>query len=86
MVRRLLKLTIVMVLLLVIYLGYLVWTDKEIPTTREDLKETVTKGFQDGKEAFTKKVEEAKEGLKEKTDEIIEEKVEKLFDEPGRKK
>ena len=86
LVRRLLKLTVVMVLLLVIYFGYLVWSGQEVPTTPEELKETVTKGLQEGKAAITNKVEEVKEGLQIKTNEIIKEKVEKLFDEPESKK
>lgn len=79
-IKKLLKITIVTISLLVIYLGYLVYTGREVPKTADELKETLQEKSGEVKEVINKTVKEMNRSLKEKTSEIIEDKVEKLFE------
>jgi len=79
MVKRLMKLTIVIVILMAGYIGYLVWSEQEVPSTIEEMMEHVG-----GKmDAVTTKAGEVVEGVKEKVSEtvkeVMEEKVDSLF-------
>ena len=73
-------LALVTVAILTLYLGYLAYTGKEVPTTPEELKETIQEKIEEGKEVLEKKVKEMNRSLKKKTSELMEEKVEKLFE------
>ncbi len=79
-VKKLVKLALVTVAILTLYLGYLTYTGKEVPTTPEELKEKIQKGVEEGKEVIDQKVKEINRSLKKKTSELMEEKVEKLFE------
>ena len=65
LIKRLFKLALIILAAFVIYIAYLVWTGQDVPTSLEDVKEsvkeTVTSSKQnakDTKEAAEKKVEE----------------------------
>ena len=49
-IKKLIKLALVTVAILTLYLGYLAYTDKEVPTTPEELKETIQEKIEEGKE------------------------------------
>ena len=61
-VKRLIRLALFVGAVLVLYIAYLIWTGPDIPTSAEDLKETIERG----KEVVSKKIEHFGEGLKEK--------------------
>ena len=77
--KKLVILMLVAVAVLALYLGYLAYTGKEVPRTPDELKETLQDKYKEGKEVMEKKVKEVNTSLKEKTFELMEEKVEKLF-------
>ena len=77
--RRLLKLAFFVVLLLALYLGFLAWTGRNVPTTPEALKESVKKQVEGGKEAIFRKVDEVSKTLKEKLRDTVEEKIDSAF-------
>ena len=79
-IKKLIKLALVTVAILALYLGYLVYTDKEVPTTFDELKVTIQEKVEKGKEVIDQKVKEMNRSLKKKTSELMEEKVEKLFE------
>ncbi len=79
-IKKLIKLALVTVAILALYLGYLVYTGKEVPTTPDELKVTIQKKVEKGKEVIDQKVKEMNRSLKKKTSELMEEKVEKLFE------
>ena len=79
-IKKLIKLAVVTVAILELYLGYLAYTGKEVPTTPEELKVTIQKKVKEGKEVIDQKVKEMNRSLKKKTSELMEEKVEKLFE------
>ncbi|MFQ6674365.1 MAG: hypothetical protein ACE5GH_06235 [Fidelibacterota bacterium] len=77
--RRLMKLAFFVVLLLALYLGFLAWTGKSVPTTPEALKESVKKQVEGVEAAISKKVDEASEALKQKVRDTVEEKIDSAF-------
>ena len=79
-IKKLIKLALVTVAILALYLGYLAYTGKEVPTTPDELKVTIQKKVKEGKEVIDQKVKEMNRSLKKKTSELMEEKVEKLFE------
>ena len=66
--------------ILALYLGYLAYTGKEVPTTPDELKVTIQEKVKEGKEVIDQKVKEMNRSLKKKTSELMEEKVKKLFE------
>ena len=79
-IKKLIKLALVTVAILALYLGYLAYTGKEVPTTPDELKVTIQEKVEKGKEVIDQKVKEMNRSLKKKTSELMEEKVEKLFE------
>ena len=79
-IKKLIKLALVTVAILALYLGYLVYTGKEVPMTPDELKVTIQEKVKEGKEVIDQKVKEMNRSLKKKTSELMEEKVEKLFE------
>ena len=61
-IKKLIKLVIFSVVIFAIWIAYLVYTDKEIPTTiqeaKESILETIDRGKQKGEELLEKKVGE----------------------------
>jgi len=61
-IKKLIKLVIFSVVIFAIWIAYLVYTDKEIPTTMQEAKEsiieTIDRGKQKGEELLEKKVGE----------------------------
>ncbi|MFH1851453.1 MAG: hypothetical protein ABIA75_03835 [Candidatus Neomarinimicrobiota bacterium] len=77
-VKKLLKLALLVVALFVLFIGYLVYTGQEVPTSLEGIKKTVQEEVIDpGKEMLKDKAEEAKEKAAEK----VKEEVDKAVDE-----
>jgi len=70
----------VTVAIFALYLGYLAYTGKEVPSTPDELKVTIQEKVEEGKEVIDQRVKEMKSSLKKKTSELMEEKVEKLFE------
>ena len=54
--KKLVKLMLVAVAVLALYLGYLAYTGKEVPTTTDELKENLQDKYEEGKEVLEKKV------------------------------
>ena len=79
-IKKLIKLALVTVAILALYLGYLAYTGKEVPTTPDELKVKIQEKVKEGKEVIDQKVKEMNRSLKKKTSELMEEKVEKLFE------
>ena len=79
-IKKLIKLALVTVAILALYLGYLAYTGKDVPTTPDELKVTIQEKVEKGKEVIDQKVKEMNRSLKKKTSELMEEKVEKLFE------
>ncbi len=79
-IKKLIKLALVTVAILALYLGYLAYTGKEVPTTPDELKVTIQEKVEEGKEVIDQKVKEMNRSLKKKTSKLMEEKVEKLFE------
>ena len=79
-IKKLIKLALVTVAILALYLGYLAYTGKEVPTTPDELKVTIQEKVKEGKEVIDQKVKEMNRSLKKKTSKLMEEKVEKLFE------
>ena len=79
-IKKLIKLALVTVAILALYLGYLAYTGKEVPTTPDELKVRIQEKVEEGKEVIDQKVKEMNRSLKKKTSELMEEKVEKLFE------
>ena len=79
-IKKLIKLPLVTVAILALYLGYLAYTGKEVPTTPDELKVTIQEKVKEGREVIDQKVKEMNRSLKKKTSELMEEKVEKLFE------
>ena len=79
-IKKLIKLALVTVAILALYLGYLAYTGKEVPMTPDELKVTIQEKVEEGKDMIDQKVKEMNRSIKKKTSELMEEKVEKLFE------
>ena len=78
-IKKLLKIAIVTISLLALYLGYLIYTGKEVPKTADELKDSLQEKSGEVKEVIDKTVKEVNRSLKEKSSEIMKNKVEKLL-------
>tara|TARA_B100000029_G_scaffold410677_1_gene412726 strand:- start:51539 stop:51892 length:354 start_codon:yes stop_codon:yes gene_type:complete len=78
-IKKLLKITLITISLLALYLGYLLYTGKEVPKTADELKDSLQEKSGEVKEVLDKTVQEMNRSLKEKTSEIMEDKLDKLF-------
>ncbi|MEE9166710.1 MAG: hypothetical protein V3U24_04510 [Candidatus Neomarinimicrobiota bacterium] len=74
-IKRLIKFALFLAALLVLYFAYLILTGKEVPTTPQELKESVEQEVEGVKGAITKKVGDLGESVKEKAVETVEEKT-----------
>ena len=78
LVKKLVKLAVFVIAIFVLFIGYLVYTGQEVPTSLDDIKKSVQEGVIDpGKEMLKEKAEEAKDKAAEK----IKEEVDKAVDE-----
>ncbi len=75
-VKKLVKLAVLVLALLVLFIGYLAWTGKEVPTSMEDIQKTIQEEVIDpGKEMLKDKAEEAKDKAVEKVKEEVDKAV-----------
>lgn len=79
-IKKLVKLALVVVAIFVLYIAYLVWTGQSVPTSFDDIQdsiqETVEKGKSRLRDAGDELQEKSKEAVKEKADK----EVDKLMD------
>ena len=79
LIKKLFKLALIILAAFVIYIGYLIWTGQDIPTSLDGVKDSVHETISSSKD----NVEETKDGLeeaaKEKVEKTLMEKIEDFF-------
>lgn len=69
-IKRLFKLALIVLAAFVIYIVYLVWTGQDVPTSLEDVRDTMKETVSSSKE----NAQETKEAVEEKVEETLWEK------------
>ncbi len=80
-VKKLVKLAVFVIAIFVLFIGYLVYTGQEVPTSIDDIKKTVQEEVIDpGKEMLKEKAEDAKEKAVEKVKEEVDKAVDDVLE------
>lgn len=74
-IKKLFKLALIILAAFIIYIAYLVWTGQDVPTSLEDVKDSVQETISDSKE----NAQETKKAAQKKVEKTLMEKIEDFF-------
>lgn len=75
-IKKLVKLALVVVAIFVLYIAYLVWTGQSVPTSFDDIQDSIQETVEKGKS----RLRDAGDELQEKSKEAVKEKADKEVD------